>query len=89
MEGEADEGDICPILMFRQDDCRALSRKNRLPFDFDPVKKRENDLSNLSCDGIDDGISSHSPSAGTQFGVMSPEFGDTQRGVAATKTEAR
>jgi hypothetical protein len=59
LEGEADDGDIRPVLVFRKDDGRAMIREYFSPLGLHPIENGENESGHLFGDGIDEGASSH------------------------------
>jgi hypothetical protein len=50
MEGEHDKGDICPVLVFRENDGGPMRRDSILASYFNPVKYGKNSAGNTSCD---------------------------------------
>jgi hypothetical protein len=58
-KGDADDGDIGPVLVLGKNDHRPLIRKNFLSLGFDAIKNGKNQLSNSSGHTIDKGVSSH------------------------------
>jgi len=66
LEGEADDGDIRPVLVFRKDDRRAMIRETFSPLGLHPIENGENESGNpFGCE-VDEGTSSHH-SSGLQF----------------------
>jgi hypothetical protein len=60
-KGEADNGNIGPILMLRQNDSRPVSRKITTHLGLNPVEHGENSTCNpFGCE-VDEGISFHAP----------------------------
>jgi hypothetical protein len=59
LEGQADDRDIGPVLMFGEDDHWPLIRKRCLCLYLDPIKKGEDALSHLSSCDVNKGIPLH------------------------------
>jgi hypothetical protein len=58
-ERKADDRDIHPILMLREDDRRPVIRKSLLPLDLKVIKDGEDHLGRSSGDRVDKGVSFH------------------------------
>jgi hypothetical protein len=58
-ERKADDRDIHPILMLRENDRRPVIRKSLLPLDLKMIKDGEDHLGCSFGDGVDDRIPSH------------------------------
>jgi hypothetical protein len=54
MKGEADEGNIGPVLVLGQNDKSALKRKTVFPLRLNPIEGRENQSGNPLRYGIDE-----------------------------------
>jgi hypothetical protein len=59
LEGEADDGNISPVLVFWQDNSRPVIRKGPHAVRFNPIKQRKNQTGNSSGDRIDETVSFH------------------------------
>jgi len=58
-EGEADKGNIRPVLMLRKNNGRSVQDRSLLHLGLDPIQNRENRLANPLGDGIDKRVPSH------------------------------
>jgi hypothetical protein len=71
-KGNADDGDIGPVLVLGENDHGSLIGKDFLPLRFDAIKNGKNQLGNPFSYGIDNRVSFHNYKSMSNFKIQMP-----------------